>query len=132
MSAAARHPLEPLDAAEMRQVAAVLRAGGRLREGVKVIGVTLHEPTREDLRALAAGRTLDREAFAVLLDSASGETEEAVVSLTTGRVASSRRLTGVQPPIVSGDATPPSRRCARTRRGRRPCAGVASPTFACA
>ena len=125
MSAAARHPLEPLDAAEMRQVAAVLRAGGRLREGVKVIGVTLHEPTREDLRALAAGRALDREAFAVLLDSASGETEEAVVSLTTGRVASSRRLTGVQPPIVSGELRPaeqavredPAWQAAMRRRG---------------
>src|SRR3989442_5808907 len=73
--AAVPHPLEPLDAAEMRQVAAILRADGRLRERVKVIGVTLHEPTREDLRAVAAGRALDREAFVVLLDGGHGETE---------------------------------------------------------
>jgi primary-amine oxidase len=125
MSAAARHPLEPLDAAEMRQVAAVLRAEGRLREGVKVIGVTLREPTREDLRAVAGGRALDREAFAVLLDSRSGETEEAVVSLTRGRATSSRRLTGVQPAIVFGEMRPaaeavredPAWQAAMRRRG---------------
>jgi hypothetical protein len=47
---AARHPL---DAAEMRQAAAILRAGGRLREGVKAIGFILCEPTRDGLRALS-------------------------------------------------------------------------------
>ncbi len=57
----ARHPLEPLDAAEMRQTATILRADGKLGEGVKVIAFTLHEPTREDLRAFAAGRALERE-----------------------------------------------------------------------
>src|SRR5215468_6392224 len=51
----ARHPLEPLDAAEIRETAAVLRAGQRLGPGVKVIGVTLHEPTRQALRDFAAG-----------------------------------------------------------------------------
>jgi primary-amine oxidase len=125
MSGVARHPLEPLDAAEMREVARILRADHRLREGVKVIGVTLHEPTREHLRALAAGRALDREAFAVLLDSGSGATEEAIVSLTKGRVASARRLTGVQPAIVFGELRPaeeavredPAWQAAMRRRG---------------
>src|SRR5215467_12486191 len=61
-----RHPLEPLDAEEMRRAAALLRDGGRLREGVKVIGFTLREPTREELRGHAAGRSLAREVFAIL------------------------------------------------------------------
>ena len=121
----AAHPLEPLDTDEMRRIADVLRAEGRLREGVKVIGVTLHEPTREDLRAFAAGRALDREAFAILLDGRSGETEEAVVSLTKGCIASSRRLAGVQPPIVFGELVPaeqairedPAWQAAMRRRG---------------
>src|SRR5262249_51430445 len=99
----ARHPLEPLDAAEIRETAAVLRAGRRLGRGVKVIGVTLHEPTRQALRDFAAGRALDREAFAILLDAKTGETEEVVVSLTRGTIAASRRLIGVQPPIVIGE-----------------------------
>jgi len=122
---AARHPLEPLDADEMRRAASILRAGGRLGEGVKVIGFILHEPTREDLRAYAGGRALDREVFAILLDGRSGETEEAVVSLTRGRVTSSRRLTGVQPPIVLGELRPaeeavredPAWQAAMRRRG---------------
>jgi len=60
MGPAARHPLEPLDPGEMREVARILRGAGRLREGVKVIGVTLHEPTREALRDFAAGRALEQ------------------------------------------------------------------------
>jgi len=102
----AAHPLEPLDAAEMREVAGILRRAGSLRKGVKVIGVTLHEPTREDLRALATGAALDRRAFVILLDPDTGETEEAIVSVSGARVVSSRRLTGVQPPIVYGEMRP--------------------------
>jgi primary-amine oxidase len=98
-----RHPLDPLDAAEMRQTASVLRQAGRLGEDVKVIAFTLREPTREELRAFSAGQALDREVFAILLDGRSGETEEVVVSLTGGRVVSSRRLRDVQPPIVFGE-----------------------------
>jgi primary-amine oxidase len=100
---AVRHPLEPLAAAEMRRTAAILRTEGKLGDGVKVIAFTLHEPTREDLRAFAGGRPLDREVLAILLDGPTGQTEEAVVSLTKSRVASSRRLHGVQPPIVFGE-----------------------------
>jgi primary-amine oxidase len=100
---AARHPLDSLDAAEMRQTAAILRGAGKVGEGVKVIAFTLHEPTREALRAFAAGQALEREVLAILLDGRSGETEEVVVSLTRGRVASARRLRGVQPPIVFGE-----------------------------
>jgi primary-amine oxidase len=100
---APRHPLEPLDGAEMRETAAVLRAAGRLGEHVKVIAFTLREPTREELRTFAAGQVLGREVLAILLDARSGETEEAVVSLTAGRVASSRRLRNVQPPVVFGE-----------------------------
>ena len=103
---AARHPLEPLDVDEMRRTAAILRADGKLGEGVKVIAFTLHEPTREDLRAFAAGRALARQVLAILLDGRSGETEEAVVSLTSGRIASARRLSGVQPPVVFGELHP--------------------------
>lgn len=102
----ARHPLEPLDADEIRAASAILRAAGHLRDRVRVIGLTLHEPTRDDLRRLAAGQALDRAVFAVLLDTSSGETEGVLVSLTEGRVASSRRLRDVQPPIVYGELLP--------------------------
>lgn len=101
-----RHPLEPLDADEIRAASAILRAAGHLRDRVRVIGLTLHEPTRDDLRRLAAGQGLDRAVFAVLLDTASGETEEVLVSLAEGRVASSRRRRDVQPPIVYGELRP--------------------------
>ena len=48
----ARQPLEPLDADEIRAASAILRAAGHLRDRVRVIGLTL-------------------------LDTSSGETEEA-------------------------------------------------------
>src|SRR5262245_65273318 len=103
MSPTARHPLEPLDADEMHRTAAILRAAGHLGPSVKVIAFTLQEPTREALRAFDAGQALDRQAFAILLDGKTGDTEEVVVSLTQDRIASSRRLSGVQPPIVYGE-----------------------------
>ena len=102
----ARHPLEPLDADEFRRTAAILRGAGHLGDGVKVIGFSLREPTRDELRGHAEGRSLDRQAFALLLDARTGETEEAIVSLREGRVASSRRLAGVQPAIVYGELRP--------------------------
>src|SRR5262249_22745203 len=98
-----RHPLEPLDADEMRRTAGSLRDHGRLGAGMTVIAFTLREPTREELRTFATGRSLAREVHAVLLDGGNGETEEAIVSLTDKRLVSSRRLTGVQPPIVFGE-----------------------------
>src|SRR5262249_5790905 len=98
-----RHPLEPLDADEMRRTAGILRDHGRLGAGIKVIAFTLREPTREQLRTFAAGRSLAREVHAVLLDGGNGETEEAIVALADKRLVSSRRLTGVQPPIVFGE-----------------------------
>jgi Cu2+-containing amine oxidase len=54
----ARHPLEPLDADEIRAASAILRAAGHLRDRVRVIGLTLREPARDDLRRLAAGQAL--------------------------------------------------------------------------
>src|SRR5215831_10882336 len=98
-----RHPLEPLDADEMRRTASILRDHGRLGEGVKVIAFTLREPTREELRAFVNGQLLDRQVLAILLEGGSGETEEAIVSLSQKQLVSSRRLTGVQPPIVFGE-----------------------------
>src|SRR5262245_36850856 len=98
-----RHPLEPLDADEMRRTAGILRDHGKLGAGIKVIAFTLREPTREELRTWASGRALPREVLAILLEGGTGDTEEVVVSLTDKRVVSSRRLTGVQPPIVFGE-----------------------------
>src|SRR5262245_47257127 len=109
-----RHPLEPLDAEEIRRTAGILRDHGRLGAGIKVIAFTLREPTREELRTFAAGRSLAREVHAVLLDGGNGETEEAIVSLTDKRLLSSRRLTGVQPPIVFG-ALPAARGAVHAR-----------------
>jgi primary-amine oxidase len=102
-SRAARHPLDPLDADEIRRVSAILTAEGRLRPGIKVIALTLHEPSREDLRRFEAGQALDRQVFCILLDTATGETEEAIASISGGRTVSARRLSGVQPPIVYGE-----------------------------
>ena len=127
-----RHPLEPLDADEIRAASAILRAAGHLRDRVRVIGLTLHEPTRDDLRRLAAGQALDRVVFAVLLDTASGETEEvssrsprAVSPRPDGCATCSRRS-------CTASCARRSRRCGSIRAGRRRCAGAASATSASA
>ena len=43
---------------------------------------------------------IPREAFAVVYEPESGETHEAVVSLTSGEVVSWRHVPGVEPPVI--------------------------------
>jgi primary-amine oxidase len=90
------HPLEPLSAEEMTQVAELLRRDGVLREGVIVIEMTLDEPDKETVSAYTPGTPVQRRADVVLRDHPGRATVEARVSLTDGTVAT-KVAEGVQP-----------------------------------
>ena len=91
------HPLEPLSAEEIRQVAAVVRRDRGVGDGWRFASVELKEPAKADLPALEAGRLTRREALVVCWNRADGQAYRAVVSLTDGAVTSWEHLPGQQP-----------------------------------
>lgn len=99
-AAAADHPLAPLDAAEMQKAVDVLRAEGKLAEGVKFPSLALNEPPKSEVLAWTPGTPFRREAFAVLYDRTASKTYEAVVDLAAGKVSSFKELSGVQPGVL--------------------------------
>jgi primary-amine oxidase len=84
------HPLEPLTAEEISAASRILRDAGQLSGRRIVSSITLHEPAHGSTQS-------DREAFATLLDRASGDVFEAVVSLTKQSLVSWEHIPGVQP-----------------------------------
>lgn len=97
----ARHPLDPLSAAEISAAVAVVRAAHPQRLRLRFLDVHLHEPSKTALNAYTARETLCvREAFLCVLDVAAGATFEAIVDLAAGALRSWRAVPGVQPLIA--------------------------------
>ncbi len=104
----ALHPLAPLSKSEMELATAILKADARVNGAHRFVTVELNEPDKPAVLGYAQGSRTDsrpesrpeRQAFAVLLDRATGHCIEAVVSLDSGSVASWRAIEGVQPSIM--------------------------------
>lgn len=95
-----RQPFDPLSADEIRGAVDVLRRIQNLDESTRFVAVYLHEPPKDAVLAGLGVGNLPREAFAVLLDRTTGQTYEAVVSLSDGTVRDWRHVPGVQPAIM--------------------------------
>ena len=98
--AATAHPLDPLTAAEIERAWEILTAERSPGSNSRVIFIMLHEPDKKVVLGHRPGDAVERAAFVVLVDGATGRTHEAVVSLSRGRVLSWEHLPGVQPAIV--------------------------------
>ena len=94
------HPLDPLSAAEIARAWEIVRKERELGTRVRVIFVMLHEPAKKVVLQHRPGDAVERAAFVVLVDSATGKTYEAVVSVSAGRVLSWEHVPGAQPAIV--------------------------------
>jgi primary-amine oxidase len=95
-----RHPLEPLTAEEIRHAAAILREEKELAETVRFSTIELLEPAKADVLGWNGDESLERQAFAILMDRADGAVHKAVVSLDAGTVLEWCELHGVQPRIL--------------------------------
>ena len=112
----APHPLDPLTAAEFRQVVAVLHRDCRVGDGWRFASIELAEPSKGALRAMpasgdaggvgsvetggpdrTAGPGPRREALAVCWDTGDGQAYRAVVSLADDAVVAWEHLPGQQP-----------------------------------
>ena len=96
----AAHPLEPLSAAEIVAAIAVLKAEKALGDRVRFISIALHEPLKSVVLSFEPGMPFERAAFIIVLNNVSGNTYEAIVSLTAQSVVSWTHIPDVQPPIA--------------------------------
>jgi primary-amine oxidase len=96
-----RHPLEPLSADELSQAVAILRAQAELPDSVRFSTVELHEPPKAAVLAWPEGGAVERQAFAIMMDRATGAVYEAIVSLDANTITEWRELDGVQPRILA-------------------------------
>ncbi|MFN0147507.1 MAG: primary-amine oxidase [Dehalococcoidia bacterium] len=97
------HPLEPLTDEEMRTAVRVLREARPLGPRTVICSVVLEEPEKQVLAAFRPGSGCDRAAFVTLFDRDSGETHEAVVSITGERLESWHHVPGVQPGMTGAE-----------------------------
>lgn len=98
-----RHPLDPLTKAEIEKAVNDLRKVFR-GETTRLWMMHLHEPPKEAVLAWRPGKTIPREAFAILYDRASNSTFEAIDDLATGKVAW-KKVPGAQPGYLLEDQT---------------------------
>src|SRR2546425_68255 len=96
------YPLDPLTASEITEVIRLIRKSGELSPRFRFISVTLHEPSKELVRAFKRGDAFPREAEVILTDQ--GMTYEVVVNITGRQVVSFRRVPLVQAPIAVEEA----------------------------
>ncbi len=97
------HPLEPLAIAEVEAAVALVRRHKDLGPHWRFPTVTLQEPPKNLVLAYEPGQPWDRQAFLVLLDNKTGNTYEAIVSLSQEQVVSWQHLPGIQPNIMAGE-----------------------------
>ena len=99
----AKHPLEPLSAAEIQAAVKIVKEEKNLSEKVRFQTITLHEPPKEVVLNFTEGSLFQREVFMVLLDNENVTAYEVVVSLNTASVTSFVEVKDVQPGIMSDE-----------------------------
>jgi primary-amine oxidase len=94
------HPLEPLTIAEIEAAVAIVRREQGAGNAFRFPCVTLHEPPKAEVLRYQPGDLIDRQAFLILLDNSTGNTYEAIVSLTQQQGLSWTHIPNVQPNIM--------------------------------
>lgn len=92
------HPLEPLTAAEVQTVVALLKSNKKATPTTRFVSVSLKEPSKEMVHA--GMENLPRSAFAILFDNATNSCFEATVSVTNKSMLSWKEVPGVQPTMT--------------------------------
>ncbi|TMR09623.1 primary-amine oxidase [Nonomuraea turkmeniaca] len=86
------HPLDPLAAQEIDEVRRILMEEGLLTETVRVAYLGLEEPPKAEVLAYQPGGPIHRRARAFLLDLATEQAEDVIVSISEGKAESRRPI----------------------------------------
>ena len=94
-----RHPLDALDATEIAQSVALLRAEGHAGAETPILSLTMEPPPKPEVIAWKPGQPFSRRSIATVRNNR--KTQEVVIDLISGKVASVTEVRGPgQPPIV--------------------------------
>lgn len=91
-SAAPEHPLDPLSADEIRAARRIIDEHGLLGDSVRFVFVALSEPHKRTVQAFTAGDPIDRRARVLLLDRATGQGHDLLVSITDEQIVANTAL----------------------------------------
>jgi primary-amine oxidase len=94
------HPLDRLQAHEMAEAVAAVKAHPSFGDRMRFVTVALQEPAKAVVLAFEPGDAVDRHCEIILLDNADGSTHEITVSVSEGEVTSWSRRTDVQPSVM--------------------------------
>lgn len=94
-----QHPLEPLTTQEIAETVAIIQIERNLTN-VRFATVFLNEPSKKEVINFKTGDAINREAFVILLDNATGVVCEVVVSLDKKAITAWKEIPGVQPPVM--------------------------------
>ncbi|MFJ5863701.1 primary-amine oxidase [Streptomyces parvus] len=100
----AAHPLAMYSAHEFQTAQSVLGEAGHLGEAVRFVSVLPEEPEKAEILKFRDGDRVDRRMRILLLDRATGDSSEAVVSITRKAVDYFRKIpteADGQPPILT-------------------------------
>jgi primary-amine oxidase len=103
MAKIVQHPLDPLTPQEIDQAVTLVRQHQALTGSVRFATVMLNEPSKSAVLNFSPGDPIQREAFLILLDNATGYTYEVVVSLTQKMVMTWTHVPHVQPRIMADE-----------------------------
>ena len=94
--AGSKHPLDPLSAEEIRQVAAIMRRDQGVGSGWRFGMIELHEPAKAFVRSFSAGDRVAREADVVCWRRGDGHTFKGRVSIAEDRIVAWEHRPGEQ------------------------------------
>ena len=97
------HPLDPLSAQELSDVVRHARSAWNLTERHLVAMCQLNEPDKSDVLSWKSGDGLVRAARIAILDRASAEVHEGVIT-TTGKVLRWELIEGAKSPVLSTES----------------------------
>ena len=93
-----QHPLDPLTADEIRRVREVVEKAGKVTASTRFPLINLLEPPKAEVLAHRPGAELNRRALVIVIDLATGETHEGVVSVTSGTLEEWVQVPTAAPP----------------------------------
>jgi hypothetical protein len=92
------HPLDPLTADEIRRAREAVEKAGKVTDSVRFPLITLLEPPKAEVLAHRPGADVHRRVLLIVIDLATGETHEGVVSLSTGDLEEWEQVPTAAPP----------------------------------